>query len=154
MMKVFSDRSRWLVAGFGTVLVLLLLATGQQRALAAERLQKISPSVFLDGKTGRMWQLERSRRIREAGDAQDFLAELNGGEYDDWRLPTRQELFDLFQAFDLKEFGEVKIQIEGRYWLRTDTGEFSVGSWEIGDGCGPERRYYEGRAGYVRAIRP
>lgn len=153
-MNVFSNTSWWFLTGLRVVLVLFLVTFGQYPGFAAERLEKISPSVFLDGKTGRMWQLERSKRIREAGDAQDFLRELNKGEYGDWRLPTRQELFDLFQAFDLKEFGEVKIQIEGRYWLRTDAGEISVGSWEIGDGCGPERRYYEGKAGYVRAIRP
>jgi len=134
--------------------LLLLLFGAAIPAAADDRLQQNSETTFLDKATGSMWQLERSKRIKNADDAIDVIAALNKGEYQDWRFPTKQELSELFQVFDLKNNGEVKIALEGGYWLRQEDGAIQVGSWEIGDDCGPSRKFYDGRAGYVRAIRP
>lgn len=101
-----------------------------------------------------MWQLERSKRLRTTQEVDTYLAALNRGTYKDWRLPTRQEIFELFGFFDLKENGEVKLRLEGGYWLVNRNGEIEVGAWEIGDQCGPSRTYFTKKAGYVRAVRP
>lgn len=136
------------------LLLQLILSTSVLSAFGGDRLQRISDAVFRDEATGKMWQLERSKRMRSPDEAIDYIAALNSGEYQDWRFPTKQELFELFQVFDLKNNGEVKPQLEGKYWLRNDDGAILVGSWEIGDGCGPSRAFFAARAGYVRAVRP
>jgi hypothetical protein len=110
--------------------------------------------VFKEVRSGRMWQVERSRRLSSADDVEEYLTSLNGGKYNDWRLPTKEELFELYAVFDLKNNGEVKIQLEGGYWLIGEDSKVQVGSWEIGDDCGPERRYFTKKAGYLRAVRP
>lgn len=110
--------------------------------------------VFRDALSGKEWQMKRSGRIRESREAQAFLARLNGQQGGGWRLPTKEDLYQLMNRFDLKENGEVKIPIEGKYWLSDEGGKIYVGAWEIGDGCGPNRQFYTGDAGYVRAVRP
>lgn len=117
-------------------------------------LVSVSDDYFKNTKNGAMWTKARSKRFEQASEAQAYLDMQNSGEFDDWRIPTKQELFDMLSVFDLKNNGEVKVRIEGRYWLADSKGQMSVGTWEIGDGCGPERRFFSGGKGYVRAIRP
>lgn len=114
----------------------------------------IGTSYFLDNRKQTMWTKTKSKKIASAEEARQYLARINQGEYSDWRLPTKQELYDLFMVFDLKKNGEVRVRVEGKYWLKNGKGETVVGTWEIGDGCGPERAYYSGSEGYVRAVRP
>jgi len=110
--------------------------------------------IFQDERNGMMWQVERSNKMKSVQEVENFLKELNSGKYDDWRLPTKEELSDLFTIFDLKNNGDVKIRLEGSYWILGRDSEVQVGSWEIGDGCGPTRAYYTKKAGYLRAVRP
>jgi len=117
-------------------------------------LKFVGQEYFEVSKNGSMWTKARSRRFEYISDVLQYLDELNKGEFNDWRLPTKQELYDLFVIFDLKDNGDVKIRIEGGYWLAGDLGAMGVGIWEIGDGCGPERKFLSGGKGYVRAIRP
>lgn len=117
-------------------------------------LKPVGDEYFENSKNGGMWTKERSKRIKEVSDVQEYLSELNTGQFSDWRLPTKQELYDLFLIFDLKNNGDVRVRVEGKYWLASDLGVLSVGAWEIGDGCGPERRFSVGGKGYIRAIRP
>jgi hypothetical protein len=136
------------------LLLQLLSTTFTQSADNGDRLRMVSETTFKDEATGKMWQFDRSKRIMEPNEAIDVMTALNSGEYHDWRFPTKQELFEFFQVFDLKNNGSVKPKLEGNYWLRDDDGAIQVGSWEIGDGCGPGRKFFVGKAGYVRAIRP
>lgn len=117
-------------------------------------LVSVSEEYFQNTRNGAIWTTTRSKRLATTREAQAYLNLLNKGSFDDWRLPSKQELFDLFSIFDLKNNGEVKIRIEGKYWLADGDGQISVGTWEIGEGCGPERRFFSGGKGYVRAIRP
>lgn len=123
--------------------------------LAATKLQYISEEIIQERDSQKMWQVDRSRRFKQAEDVANYLQELNtGGEYTDWRLPEKKELYALHSIFDLKNNGEVKIRVEGKYWLTDGGAPPFVGSWEIGDQCGPSRTFYKGKAGYVRAVRP
>lgn len=110
--------------------------------------------VLQEDGTGRMWQKERSRRLRDYNEVVEYLTQLNSGRLSDWRLPTRQELYDFFLLFDLKKSGDANVRLEGAYWLMGDDGEPKIGSWEVGDQCGPSRIYRPGLSGYVRAVRP
>lgn len=117
-------------------------------------LEILSENVFRQQGGEKLWQMQRSKRLKTQDEVQEYLAALNHGEFHDWRLPTRQELYDLFSIFDLKQGGDVKIRLEGNYWLSDEKDGTHVGAWEIGDQCGPSRSYFEGKAGYVRAVRP
>lgn len=115
-------------------------------------LAPVSEDAFRDVRNNQMWQIHKSKKLRSVDAVQNYLAELNRGKYHDWRLPTKQELYDLFSYFDLKLHGDVRIQLEGNYWL--DNDGIVAGAWEIGDQCGPSRSFYSKKSGYVRAIRP
>jgi len=123
-------------------------------AAAATKLEQLSATAFVEIKSQKMWMSDRSHRFKQPEEVLDYLRELNSGEFSDWRLPNKQELYELFSVFDLKNNGKVKIRLEGYYWLADNEGKLVVGSWEIGDQCEPSRTFYNGSAGYVRAVRP
>lgn len=115
-------------------------------------LSTISEEIFQNSRNDQMWQMRKSKRFKNASSVVQYLNELNQGEYQDWRLPTKQELYKLFSDFDLKIHGDVRIRLEGNYWIENEG--IQTGTWEIGDQCGPSRTFYTKKAGYVRAIRP
>lgn len=136
------------------LLAMLFLVMPYSLEAADPSLKLAEDGVFQEGRSGRMWLMERSKRLKTSEEVAEYLNTLNQGKFSDWRLPTRQELYDLFCIFDLKESGEVKIRLEGAYWLKGETEQPEVGAWEIGDDCGPTRKYFQKKAGYVRAVRP
>jgi len=139
---------------FPLQILLLLCLVLPFPAFAAEKgdaLQVVEGGLFLETGSGRMWQMERSRKLRSVTEVQQYLIDLNTGKYSDWRLPTKQELYDLFSIFDLKRNGGVIVKLEGHYWL--DDAGMNVGTWEIGDQCGPTRSFYPGKVGHVWAVR-
>jgi len=109
---------------------------------------------FVNNPKNNMWIKTRSKRVDSVDDVQQHLSTLNKGEFNDWRLPTKRELYNLFSIFDMKKNGKVKIRIEGSYWLVNNTGKVIAGAWEIGDGCGPERIFYPSKEAHIMAIRP
>ncbi|WP_419174275.1 hypothetical protein [Desulfosediminicola sp.] len=146
-----SSRNRVLVVWL--LLIVLLVSGCSMHAAGGDTLVlQQGDDTFLDQKHGVEWRLERSGYFKTAEDVEHYLQGLNKEEGKQWRLPTKQELSDLFSSFDLKLNGEVKIQLEGRYWLQDD-GKDYVGSWQIGDQCGPSRSFYREKSGYVRAVR-
>lgn len=137
-------------------LVLLLLsgvfATPYESTAGEQALTMISEEIFQNSRNDQMWQMRKSKRFKTTSSVEQYLNELNQGEYQDWRLPSKQELYELFSYFDLKLHGRVKVQLEGNYWIENEG--IQVGAWEIGDQCGPSRTFYTKKAGSVRAIRP
>ncbi|WP_028583896.1 DUF1566 domain-containing protein [Desulfogranum mediterraneum] len=132
----------------------LLLCSAATALGAARSLVERSPGVFAETRGGLNWQQQRSKKMESPAEVSRYLRELNQGAHQDWRLPDKEELFGLFSIFDLKQNNTIKIRLEGNYWLKDDRGKASVGTWEIGDQCGPSRSFYRGKAGYVRAVRP
>lgn len=110
--------------------------------------------ILQDTVTGQMWQVEKSKRFKSYKDAQAFIAQLNLGGYNDWRLPTIYELYDLNYLFDLHKNGKIELNREGNYWSGEKDGDGMIGAWAISDQCDPSRQYEPGKAGYVRAVRP
>jgi hypothetical protein len=139
------------------LLVLLLLAplsgcAGKSTRTA--RLQDLGNGICQDTVSGLMWQKERSRSTDSLAEAQHLARTLELGGYRDWRLPTVQELYDLHHLFDLHQAGGCAMELQGRFWSGENEGEGRAGAWEIGDQCEPQRRYFSGQRGAVRAVRP
>lgn len=107
----------------------------------------ISEEIFQNTRNDQMWQMRKSKRFKTTSSVEQYLSELNQGEYQDWRLPTKQELYELFSYFDFKLHGRVKVQFEGSYWIENEG--IQAGSWEIGDQCGPSRTFYTKKSGYA-----
>ncbi|MGW8194363.1 MAG: hypothetical protein ACWGOX_08865 [Desulforhopalus sp.] len=157
-MKILFVRPRKINPVSFMLLILLLLLQSIVLVHAAENdaaLVLLPEGYFQEQQSGRMWQFDRSKKLETSEEVAHYLESINNGPYNDWRLPTKQELYDLFSIFDLKRNGEVKIRLEGDYWLsEKDKQNMYIGSWQIGDGCGPSRTFYSGKRGYVRAVRP
>lgn len=104
-------------------LVLLLLsgvfATPYVSTAGEQVLTMISEEIFQNSRNGQMWQMRKSKRFKTTSSVEQYLIELNQGEYQDWRLPSKQELYELFSYFDLKLHGRVNVQLEGNYWIET-----------------------------------
>ena len=133
---------------------MLILLPAIVLAVQTAALKNYGDGTFGELGTSRMWQIDRSKKMKTPAEVSQYLHTLNKGAYSDWRLPTKQELYQLNTIFDFKKNGAVKFKFEGKYWLVDPKGAVSVGAWEIGDQCGPERTFYVGKKGYVRAIRP
>ncbi len=118
------------------------------------QLKSVGEQYFENTRKGDMWTKSRSKRFAASSEVKNYFKSLNEGQFSDWRLPTKQELYDLFMIFDAKNNGDIKVRIEGKYWLANNAGQMSVGAWTIGDGCGPERTFSQEKKGFVRAIRP
>ncbi len=118
------------------------------------RFAGLSQGILQDNVSGQMWQLERSKRFKSFREAEAFVEQLVLGGYDDWRLPTIYELYDLNFLFDLHKNGNISLNREGNYWSGKKDGDGMIGAWAISDQCDPERQYEAGKAGYVRAVRP
>lgn len=118
------------------------------------QLKSVGEHYFENTRKGDMWTKSRGKIFAASSEVKNYLKSLNEGQFNDWRLPTKQELYDLFMIFDFKNNGDIKVRIEGKYWLVNNADQMSVGAWDIGDGCGPERTFSQEKKGFVRAIRP
>jgi len=142
--------------GFLSTLLLCLLTVLPITVSAALQngAKTVGNNVIQEPGSERMWTMDRSKKLRSPTQVAEYLSQLNKGEFNDWRLPTKWELYDLLQLFALKKIPPVKAKLEMSYWLTGENGKMRVGSWDAGDGCGIERKFYPGKKGYVRAVRP
>ncbi len=143
--------ARWFLLFFlGGMLLGLPGAWGAESAV-----QQLSPDVFQEVVSGRMWQVGRSPLLRTKEEVATYLKALNTtGDYHDWRLPRRFEVEHLFELFDWKRAGDIELRLEGSYWFRDEQGTLRCGRWHEGDQCGIERTYSPAPRGYLRAVRP
>ena len=118
-----------------------------------QRLVAMGNGVCRDNKTGRMWQVGTSRNLDSLPKAQDYADQLSIGGYDDWRLPTVSELYELYLIFDLHQNGDCRLEVEGTYWSDEPDLQGRVGTWELDDNCDAERQYIPKNRGKVRAVR-
>jgi hypothetical protein len=89
-------------------------------------------------------------------DAIDACKELSFANHNDWRLPTREELFSLTDdtrrepAIDKEMFPDTK---SSYYWTSTPYAGLSGFAWYVVFGYGSVGYCYEGSSNYVRAVR-
>lgn len=110
--------------------------------------------ICLNTHSGKMWQVGMSKTFTSLDAAIGYASDLKEGGYDDWRLPTVDELYELYLIFDLHENGNCELKAEGTFWSDEADLEGNVGTWELDDNCDSERRYIPKQKGKVRAIRP
>ena len=118
------------------------------------RIESLESGICQDTMTGTMWQKERSQTLSTIEDARLYAGKSRLGGYNDWRLPTVFELYDLHFINDLKVASNCTMKLEGNFWTDEQDGEGLVGAWEIGDQCDPERQYFKSAKGFVRLVRP
>lgn len=109
--------------------------------------------IFKDTRTGLMWQKERGPLLTNIDEARLYVKKLNLGGYNDWRLPTVFELYELNFTFDFKKTESLSIKREGSYWSLSGEDDGRAGAWETGQQCEVERNYFKRSKGYVRAVR-
>lgn len=104
--------------------------------------------------SGRMWQVERSEVFASGQEAHNYTKNVKLGNYSDWRLPSREELYELCRLIELRLAGDCPIQLKGGYWL-ANGGATEAGEWEAYPLCGgPGFRYAKSKSGRVKAVRP
>jgi hypothetical protein len=111
--------------------------------------------TMTDTRVGLMWQAERSaKKINSGAEAQDYVTELSLAGFTDWRLPTSQELWDLYFTNDYSMSGLLakKIKMKGSYWTQ-DNDKIMAGFLEDGNDPGINRYFFNSRNGFVRAVR-
>lgn len=102
---------------------------------------------------GLMWQVERTDVFTSGQEALAYVDGLSLGDYDDWRLPTKEELYDLCVLYDMKWAGDCPMRLKGSYWMQNGTSE--AGEWDAYPLCGgSDYQYFKTRTGRVRAVRP
>nr|MDA3785279.1 DUF1566 domain-containing protein [Deltaproteobacteria bacterium] len=67
-------------------------------------------------RNGLMWQVERTEVFDSPQQVLDYVHNLKLGAYDDWRLPTREELYGLCFLFELQQQGDCPLNLHGSYW--------------------------------------
>lgn len=149
--RPFVRIARLLLAGLAAQ---SLGAAVPPHALAEPALHLLDGTYLQENGHQRLWQVQRSKKLRTYAEVQQYLHQLNQGRYADWRLPSKWEIHALFTLFDLKRNGDIVLALDGSYWMTGDDGTVLAGSWESGDQCGMERNFFPATSGYVRAIRP
>ena len=138
----------------GIVALLIGGCAGRDQGSAdGARLIARDNGICEDTKTGKMWQIGHSKTINSLDGAKSYTASLQTAGYQDWRLPTVGELYELYLIFDLHENGNCELEAEGTFWSGEEDLEGRVGTWELDDNCDPERQYIPKQKGKVRAIR-
>ena len=105
--------------------------------------------------SGLMWVKQPSPTFQLWEDAAAYAEGLQLQGYDDWRLPTKNELHRLHDIFFWKKNGDCNMQTSGSYWWGSEKANAGPGHWETYFLCSPEFKFVETPGnGMVRAVRP
>ncbi|MGV1097990.1 Lcl C-terminal domain-containing protein [Thiovibrio sp. JS02] len=105
--------------------------------------------------SGLMWQAGTSPVFDNWNEASFYAENLELAGHDDWRLPSKEELYTLCNLFDLQQAGDCRLEIDNNYWTGGQPEHGEVGFWESYSLCGgSEFKYIPAREGVVRAVRP
>ncbi|MGV7235478.1 MAG: hypothetical protein ACQ9ET_04395 [Nitrosomonadaceae bacterium] len=66
-------------------------------------LVRVNGEIIQETGSDSMWQFNRSKRIRTREEVEQYFHILNSGQYNDWRLPTKSELYRFIEIFDWKK---------------------------------------------------
>lgn len=132
------------------LLILLAIMPVSLATAREQRISELSDNTVLVVNSGLIWQQKRTGKIQNFTTMNNYVAK---SKIEGWRLPTKQELYELIEIFDLHQNGVINMDIEGSYWLIDDNGTTVTGAWETGDQCGPSRSYYPHKRGHIRLVR-
>lgn len=119
-------------------------------------LQTEGTEICEEIKSGKMWQKGKGGPFFTLQAAEQYAADLQLGGHNDWRLPSKEELFELYHIFFWKKNNSCDLNQNGEFWSVAKDGRSSLGHWETYLLCDPEFNYVKSlkTSGYVRAIRP
>ena len=122
----------------------------------AGRLQKLGEEICRDTETGLMWQLAPTpTRFTSWSAANQYAEELTLGPYNDWRLPTYDELYELYDIFIRRLEGDCVMKQEVPVWYGATEKAGRSGYWSYYPACGGvEYEFIRRKNGRVRAVRP
>jgi uncharacterized protein DUF1566 len=116
-------------------------------------LEDMGNGVCSQGISKLMWQIQKSKKFSTWDKANNYVNLLQLGGFDDWRLPTREEMLFLSELLMIKK-GACPITFKRAHWVN-DKGNGVAGFWEDYPLCGgSEFLWVEGEKGSVRAVRP
>ena len=147
---------KWTTRDILLTLLLAILATGCA-GLRTQDLSDLGDGTMRISSSDLLWQLERGPYFTNWNEASAYVDTLELGGHLDWRLPTSEELLDLYYVFDFgnAEESDQLEGIEGYFWVAEKDGTGYIGSWKDTEICEITRRFDPGtRGGYVRAVRP
>lgn len=112
--------------------------------------------ICQEAQSSKMWQFGKAGPFSSMEEAEWHVKGLKLGSYDDWRLPTKSELFNLFYIHYWKNNGDCDMNRKGDFWAVSEGRAPSPGHWEDYFLCGPEYKFVKSIKGYgyVRAICP
>ncbi len=112
--------------------------------------------ICQETRTDKMWQMDKQGPFSSLEEAERYTTGLRLGDFDDWRLPTKSEMFELFYMHYWKKDGTCVMNHRGEFWSLSKDQKPVLGHWEDDLLCGPEFNFVESIKpdGFVRAIRP
>ena len=129
-------------------LLLVTLTTTLLFALPSET--KHNKEAFFDSQSGLLWQDNKDTQVVKKNwhNAKEYCERLNYVEHNDWRLPSKAELFSLY-----KKESNLKNLASSRYWSSSEY--ISEASRAIYVGFYDGRISHSGKSNrlYVRCVR-
>jgi len=120
-----------------------------------DRLVDLGSGTCRQTNNGLIWQVDKSRQYSSWQEARRYAENLELGGCNDWRLPTKDELYMLHYISELQGDNDCKMKLSGNFWSFTAGQEATAGRWESYPLCGGnEFRYVKTDKGFVRAVRP
>ena len=118
------------------------------------RLVNAGDNVCLDTNNGLMWQTRKSVPFPAWDRARQYAEQLDSAGFQDWRLPSYEELQILRQTIDLKRQGNCPIELKGSLWTGNTDNTARAGFWDSEPLCGGPTYFFIKRpSGSVLAVR-
>lgn len=151
IMEKIMKKTRIITGLFLTFCFLLLLNNANARSV---QLVDVGNGIYKDTKTGLMWEVKKSHRFSSMEEVDNYLKGLKLGGFNDWRLPTKHERWELLHVFLLDRNGKCKLKrLNSPYWTtKTEKGTLPI-RLEIDCYCRDDEIISYASSGYVRAVR-
>lgn len=118
------------------------------------RLMVVGDSVCLDTNNGLMWQTVASQPFTSWEQARQYAEQLDVAGFNDWRLPTYDEMYILYRTVDQKRHGNCPMKLKGSFWSGNTTKEVRAGFWDSEPLCaGPTYFFVKQSSGSVIPVR-
>ena len=109
-----------------------------------------------DSRTGLMWQRHTSEKSFNLAEAKQYAAKLRLGGYEDWRVPTKEELLNIVDrtrtnpAIDIEVFPNTPSEY---FWTVSPDAYSSSYAWIVYFSYGSSNDYGVSYNGRVRCVR-
>jgi len=124
----------------------------RQQIKELEALLEEPQKSYIDTKTGLMWQAESQDKMTWH-DAMEYAEDLSEGGYDDWRLPTIEELTTLIDYTQTLPATNIPNIRSSTYWSSTTYASSTSSAWYVYFRSGSVGYGSKSYSYYVRCVR-